>query len=278
MTKPDENLEPLPVRVTPPLYTYSNSEKGRGSESPTLSDEEDTSLCNPTIHKTKSLLEQLLIEIPENLPPSSPSPATRSSVRTRALSKLNSPELNSPVTSACAKQQTPIVSITTTALVRSTTPATTAKRKRQESDSSTNSTEDARNKKSRRCSENAAELIKACMGLDASKVNNINNKKVTAGKSQEESSDSDEPLIEKVRKTTSNTTNTNNLPKNKVKSAVGVGGLGVGGGVATAKNVITRRSVRATVVPTPNTRSKVENKLNLETEAIRRKTRSAGKS
>lgn len=264
--------------MTPPLYTYSNSEKGRGSESPTLSDE-DSNLCNSTIHKTKSLLEQLLIEIPDNQPPSSPSPATRSSVRTRALSKLNSPELNSPVSSSAPKQQqqqTPVVSITSTAMVRSTTPATTAKRKRQESDSSTNSTDDARNKKPRKCSENAAELIKACMGLDASKVNNVNNKKVTTGKSQEESSDSDEPLIEKVRKTTSNTNSMNNLPKNKVKSAVAVG-LGGSGGGAAAKNVITRRSVRATAVPAPNTRSKVENKLNLETEALRRKTRSAGK-
>lgn len=238
-------MEPLPVRVTPPLYTYSNPEKGRGSESPNLSDE-DSNHCPTLQNKSKSLLEQLLIEIPDNQTPSSPSPATRS-VRTRALSKLSSPELNSPV---------PVVKQS-----RSTTPATT-KRKRHESDSSNNSVDDVRNKKSRKCSENTGELIKVCMGLEQAKVNNL---KKAVGKLQDESSDSDEPLIEKVNRKTSN--NTNNIGKSK-------GGKSSNTVVKSAM-VITRRSVRA-AVPPPNTRSKGD-KVTLESEALRRKTRSAGK-
>lgn len=134
-------MEPLPVRVTPALYTYSNPDKSRaGSESPALSDE-DSNSCSTTStlpgnKQSKSLLEQLLIEIPNDhqMVPSSPSPATRSSVRTRALSKLNSPELNSPVTKnpssrACSTGST--------------------KRKRNESDSSNQSLDETK-KKSRR--------------------------------------------------------------------------------------------------------------------------------
>jgi nuclear receptor coactivator 6 len=215
-----------------------------------MSDEDSNSCSN--IHKTKSLLEQLLIEIPDNQTPSSPSPATRS-VRTRALSKLSSPELNSPVSVAAAKS------------TRVATPASTTKRKRHESDSSNNSIEDARNKKTRKCSENAAELIKACMGVDAGKVNNVKKMTTTTsaatGKLQDESSDSDEPLIEKVRKTA---TTINSVTKNKLKS--GNGGIK---GVA----VSTRRSVR-TAIPAPNTRSKGD-KVGADSEALRRKTRSA---
>ncbi|XP_044263319.1 uncharacterized protein LOC123010471 [Tribolium madens] len=233
----EDDLEPLPVRVTPPLYTYSNPDKGRGSESPTMSDEDSNSCSN--IHKTKSLLEQLLIEIPDNQTPSSPSPATRS-VRTRALSKLSSPELNSPVSAAIKSN-------------RVATPA--AKRKRHESDSSNNSIEDARSKKTRKCSENAVELIKACIGVEATKANNVKK----TGKSQDESSDSDEPLIEKVRKTAT----ANSVGGKKAKSGNGVKGVAV----------TTRRSVR-TAIPAPNTRSKGD-KVGVDSEALRRKTRSA---
>lgn len=211
-----------------------------------MSDEDSNSCSN--IHKTKSLLEQLLIEIPDNQAPSSPSPATRS-VRTRALSKLSSPELNSPV-SAVVKSN------------RAATPAATTKRKRHESDSSNNSIEDTRNKKTRKCSENAVELIKACIGVEAAKANNVKKTAPTTGKHQDESSDSDEPLIEKVRKTAT----TNSVGK-KAKSGTG----GVKGNVA----VTTRRSVR-TAIPAPNTRSKGD-KAGVDSEALRRKTRSAGK-
>lgn len=229
-----EDLEPLPVRVTPPLYTYSNPEKGRGSESPSLSDSDNSNSCS-TI-KSTSLLEQLLIEIPEHQTPSSPSPAARS-LRTRASSKMNSPELNSPVIQKQAARQVAAVP---------------AKRKRHESDSSNNSLEDARGKKTRKCSENAAELIKACMGVEPGKANAKKNSKVA-----EESSDSDEPLIEKVRKS-----NLSSAQKTKVK-----------GGVKTAVN--TRRSVRT--IPALNTRSKGD-KVQPEADLLRRKTRSTGES
>lgn len=150
--KEEEDLEPIPVRVAPPLYTYSNPEKSRGgSDSPSLSDS-DNSNPLPTLMKGTSLLEQLLIEIPDHQTSNSPSPAARS-LRTRASSKMNSPELNSPVV---AKR------------------SVVTKRKRHESDSSNNSLEDIRNKKHRKCSENTTELIKACMGVDTNvKVNMI---------------------------------------------------------------------------------------------------------
>lgn len=156
--KEDEDLEPVPVRVAPPLYTYSNPEKTRGgSDSPSLSDS-DNSNPLPTLMKGTSLLEQLLIEIPDHQT-SSPSPAARS-LRTRASSKMNSPELSSPVV---AKRS-----------------AVVTKRKRHESDSSNNSLEDMRNKKHRKCSENTTELIKACMGVDSNvKVNMKKNNKVS---------------------------------------------------------------------------------------------------
>lgn len=64
-------MEPVPVRITPALYTYSNSEKGRmGLESPEDISDEDSNSCSTTstIHSkpSKSLLEQLLIEIPND--------------------------------------------------------------------------------------------------------------------------------------------------------------------------------------------------------------------
>ncbi|KAK9873879.1 hypothetical protein WA026_002234 [Henosepilachna vigintioctopunctata] len=125
----EEDLEPLPLRVAPPLYTYSNPEKSRDSEENYGEELENNSGQNTL--KNKSLLEALLIEIPadQHHNSDSGSPATRS-VRTRASSKLNSPDinLNSPV----SKQQ------------RAPTPAN--KRKRLESDSSNHAVEELRKK------------------------------------------------------------------------------------------------------------------------------------
>lgn len=64
-------MEPIPVRITPALYTYSNPEKGRiGLESPEGISDDDSNSCSTssTIHSkpSKSLLEQLLIEIPND--------------------------------------------------------------------------------------------------------------------------------------------------------------------------------------------------------------------
>nr|CAH7746460.1 unnamed protein product [Callosobruchus chinensis] len=148
--KDDDDLEPLPVRVTPALYTYSNPEKNTrvGSESPAGLSDEDSNSCSTnssTLHgkQSKSLLEQLLIEIPNDhsgtgvvgsttttttTTAASHSPATRSSMRTRnaALNKLGSPadELHSPPIGRPARHHA------------SAQPAPTAKRKRNESDGS----------------------------------------------------------------------------------------------------------------------------------------------
>ncbi|KAK9709906.1 putative nucleic acid-binding region [Popillia japonica] len=277
------DLDPLPIHVTPPLYTYSNPDKSR-AESPN-SDDPDSNPCAGMV-KSKSLLEQLLIDIPENPAPSSPSPAARS-VRTRASSKLNSPELNSPVMS---KQQNRVLP--------------TTKRKRHESDSSNNSLEDARNKKPRKSSENATELIKSCITVEAppksipsatpiTTVNTTNTAAVVAPapggkkKSAEESSDSDEPLIEiagKVRKNSTQVTGANGqssvaAPRTKIKPLLGsAGGGGGGGGVVATAGMVktvpvnTRRSVRA--IPALNTRSKGD-KSQPDADMLRRKTRSA---
>lgn len=221
--KEQDDLEDdiLPVRVNPPLYTYSNPEKGRGSESPVASDSDSNSG-----HGKKSLLEQLMIEIPDNQAPSSPSPATRS-LRTRASSKLNSPELNSPVSSATKANR-----------------LTITKRKRNASEGSNNSTEETRVKKVKKVSESSMESLK-------------NSKKKIA----EESSDSDEPLIEiagKVRKNNQITPTRTKIKTVQVKNSA---------------NINTRRSVRT--IPALNTRSKGD-KSNPETDLLRRKTRSTG--
>ncbi|KAK4884340.1 hypothetical protein RN001_000611 [Aquatica leii] len=227
-----EDLDPHPIRLSPPLYTYSNPDKSRSSESPSLSDS-DSNSC-PSLVKSKSLLEQLLIEIPDNQNISSASPVTRS-LRTRASSKLSSPELNSPIPS---KQ--PRMNVT--------------KRNRHESDSSNNSVEDSRNKKPRKCSENATELIKACMGVDP-------NKTVRKSTLMDDSSDSDEPLIEIAGKVRKNI----NSARTKFKTTLT-------GGIVKAAPVKTRSSIRTT--PALNTRSKGD-KTQSVTNNIRRKTRSS---
>ncbi|KRT82121.1 hypothetical protein AMK59_3368 [Oryctes borbonicus] len=283
--KSEADLDPQPIHVTPPLYTYSNPDKSR-AESPASDDPDGNS---GAIVKSKSLLEQLLIDIPENQTPSSPSPAARS-VRTRASSKLNSPELNSPVMSK-----------------QNRAPPTT-KRKRHESDSSNNSLDDARNKKPRKTSENSStDLIKSVTSVDSnqkptssttsstsavsSTVTTITTTVISAAgqkkKSTEESSDSDEPLIEiagKVRKNNSQVTTTNvqgpvTTPRTKIKPLLGSGGGGgPGGGVVATASIVktvpinTRRSVRA--IPALNTRSKGD-KSQPDADILRRKTRSA---
>ncbi|XP_066139047.1 serine-rich adhesin for platelets-like isoform X1 [Euwallacea fornicatus] len=202
------------LRVAPALYSYPSDpvdkggggarpESRGGSESPSLTTEDEDSNMSTSVtahtqlqqanNKNKSLLEQLLIEIPSNDvhgTPNSHSPATRSSVRTRALSKLNSPELNS----------TPAVKPAKTAVP-------TAKRKRNESDSSNHSVEEIR-KRPRKGSE-ASELGKRAQHPSGAlkKVNKVAS--VQNPQQQDESSDSDEPLIEKLRKS---------APKSTVKA------------------------------------------------------------
>ncbi|XP_075985603.1 uncharacterized protein LOC142982804 [Anticarsia gemmatalis] len=113
-----DDFDPPPSRVSPPLYTYSNQEK-LGPTEPDVKEERSAGTENGDaterneIDETKlerlplkadfpdkSLLEQLLIEIPTpdygGKRPESPSPSAlervaRTSVRTRSSSKLSSP-------------------------------------------------------------------------------------------------------------------------------------------------------------------------------------------
>ncbi|CAH0551160.1 unnamed protein product [Brassicogethes aeneus] len=269
-------MDPLPVRITPALYTYSNTEKVRvGSESPCVSDEDSNSCMavgSASHIKSKSLLEQLLIEIPNDHQSntSSPSPATRSSVRTRALSKMSSPELGSPVP-------------------KHTRTPPSAKRKRNESDSSTHSIDDVKNRKKKYSFENPRDVLKNNnqKEMEEFKVNVCKKNKQNV----EDSSDSDEPLIEKMRKNpcinstigsseaSATSLKISNSSKSKVKS---------GSDIPVNNNksislVGTRRSVRSNI-PAQNTRSKGEKgqqqdgeikKKEKMTESDRRKTRSA---
>ncbi|XP_060536751.1 uncharacterized protein LOC132708423 isoform X1 [Cylas formicarius] len=290
----DVDHEPLPLRVAPPLYSYSNANKGDnsrgGSVTPSMTDEEDdensrhsvsTTTSQPN-SKSKSLLEQLLIEIPteqHGMVASSTSPATRSSVRTRALSKLGSPELCSPVP-------------------KSIKLPSAGKRKRNESDSSNHSVEENR-KRPRKGSE-ASDMSRAKPNANAvvkkvtTKVN-ANIASTAQPQQQDESSDSDEPLIEKLRKTPQNQPV---KPNNKVTSNKSVAipnpqsqttpnkiqqiNHQVGPSQQQAQ-INTRRSVRSGQ-PSQNTRSRggnLEKGVSLqgseaqEVAALRRKTRSA---
>ncbi|CAG9762264.1 unnamed protein product [Ceutorhynchus assimilis] len=286
---------PPALRVAPALYSYpSISKDGNsrgGSESPMLTTEDEDSNLVPMTgaqahsqqpnNKSKSLLEQLLIEIPSEhsnaVAPSAHSPATRSSVRTRALSKLGSPELSSPVPKTA--KTAPL-------------PNATAKRKRNESDSSNQSVDDTRKRprKGSEASEVAKRTSQATAVKKSSKIGMVQNQQL------EDSSDSDEPLIEKVRKT---------APKSNLKPVKGVLGLQTTIPSQINNKTNTRRSARAgqqqdkqqqdtKQQPAQNTRSRekvVQQQLshhttpqqqqqsahsNAEAEAaLRRKTRSA---
>lgn len=188
--------------------------------------------------------------------PSSPSPATRLSVRTRALSKLESPEL-----------------VSTVPKNNRTIPST--KRKRNESDSSNQSTEDNVKKSKKRPDvqqqqqQQRNEFGKSRFHADSNKTNNSTIKKVV----KDESSDSDEPLIEKMKKSnTAVNIQVSNLIAAKTKVKVGMDGVANNNNKGWMVN--TRRSVRSNV-STQITRTKGE-KMQSDLEALRRKTRSTG--
>ena len=209
--------DPQPIRITPPLYTYSNPVVHQRDDTPSPasqnpdtdvgesehvkrkrrrkqelegrqdviciedSDEAHFERMNPNNadeyvkRPQKSLLEQLLIDIPgEN--------NEKRSLRTRSQ-KLNSPDISK--TPKCSPHGTSKVEerrsispyakaspkLGVSKLSPNTTSGKAGKRKRQESESSVASStaEDTQPRPGKRkCSENAAELIKACMGVEES--------------------------------------------------------------------------------------------------------------
>lgn len=254
--------DPQPIRITPPLYTYSNPEKHReDTPSPAALDDDeidltlsqsvnrkdegiscsssssrrkrkrkqdllegrlevDDSLCVEVAsgggsdmssghfleglsggddhtyvarssksqhHSTagpKSLLEQLLIEIPSDTEARRISSLSTRSTRSsqRSLSHTHSPDQKHTPKSSPAgptskedhsgsprSTSKPSPTNLGTQLSRGSNSTNISKRKRQESESSVASSivavEEQRPNK-RKCSENAAELIKACMGLE----------------------------------------------------------------------------------------------------------------
>lgn len=211
--------DPQPIRITPPLYTYSNPVVlQRDSDTPSpasqnqtepepseadhmkrkrrrkqelegrqdvicIEDNEDNAqfverLNNPTPNPedyskrtTRSLLEQLLIEIPNDT-------GEKRSLRTRSQ-KLNSPDVKTPKSSphgTTKHEERRSISpyaknspkLGGSKLSPNSTMKSTAKRKRQESEGSTPDESLQPRPGKRKCSENAAELIKVCMGVEES--------------------------------------------------------------------------------------------------------------
>ncbi|XP_011694202.1 PREDICTED: putative mediator of RNA polymerase II transcription subunit 26 isoform X2 [Wasmannia auropunctata] len=255
--------DPQPIRITPPLYTYSNPVVLQRDETPSpaaQNPEVDSSdvehlkrkrrrkqelegrqdvICiedsdeghfverlNSNVEEyvkrpPKSLLEQLLIDIPNDN-------NEKRSLRTRSQ-KLNSPDIaKTPKSSPHGPNKleerrsiSPYAKASPKLAVSKLSPNATikiGKRKRQESESSVaSSTADDPQPRpgKRKCSENAAELIKACMGVE--ETGSI--KKQVPGKEEqskkgfnilakakkgpivvEVDSSDDEPLIESVGK------------------------------------------------------------------------------
>ncbi|XP_066580892.1 serine-rich adhesin for platelets-like isoform X2 [Prorops nasuta] len=210
--------DPQPIRITPPLYTYSNPVVLQRDETPSpaaqnpevdssdmehakrrrrrkqelegrqdvicIEDSEETHFverlnsnnADDYAKRTpKSLLEQLLIEIPNDN-------SEKRSLRTRSQ-KLNSPDIaktpkSSPHGPSKLEERRSISpfakaspKLAVSKLSPNATTVKTGKRKRQESESSVaSSTADDPQPRpgKRKCSENAAELIKACMGVEES--------------------------------------------------------------------------------------------------------------
>ncbi|KAL0277440.1 UNVERIFIED_CONTAM: hypothetical protein PYX00_004719 [Menopon gallinae] len=215
-------------RVNPPLYTYAKREDSLSPSPPTVegndmttnhikSDQADEDSNNSNKKRSgkkikstedidetsntsseaknnnnKSLLEQLLIEIPGE-----------DSRRTRSWHRLGGSPGGTPKSSPRSLKDERPASPVAKASPRNTvklSPTCRNKRKAEtaaaEDKGKADSGESRPNK--RKCSENAAELIKACMGVDDKKQLLKSNQPVTGGKkgnAEIESSD-DEPLID----------------------------------------------------------------------------------
>lgn len=147
---------------------------------------------------------------------------------------------------------------------------TSGKRKRNESDSSNQSVDDnVKKSKKKTDSTQRGDFAKTRYQNEPNKVGNV--KKTV----KDESSDSDEPLIEKMKKSNTSV----NVPVNNMvaaaKTKVKVGLESIANNNNKGWMVNTRRSVRSNNMTSQITRNKGE-KIQSESDALRRKTRSTG--
>lgn len=189
--------EPKPLRINPPLYTYSSSDKTQRDNTGGLGSDMEPLLNNK---EKNEVLQQLSIEIPSQ-------GESEKRIRTRASSKLESPlDMNrhspsgSPASSVKSHHKHPSVdrqSPKPTGLIKN-------KRKRQGSESSTQScvSDDSAQRKKPRLSANSTVLTPESSPT-ADKLAKEDKRPESLKieeKKPEESSDSDEPLIDMIGK------------------------------------------------------------------------------
>lgn len=278
--------DPPPVRRDPPRHTYAGPAPATADPPQVQEPEPMERLPLKADFPDKSLLEQLLIEIPtpdyskrtESPSPSALERVARSSVRTRSSSKMNSPAETAPRTprlSPAAKAEpspravvAPLVTSAATPVTPAANkPAPAAKRKRRESESSCTSTVS--------CEEGtspARPLKKKPRWTDGARPAQAQPNQ-TKGK-KDSDSDSDEPLICKVRGKAKGvrgavTTSAPAPAATTTAATTPAAATPAGGKAAKGEGVGTRRSVRHGVAPPPPAPPN-------NNTPVRRKTRSAG--